>query len=244
MNTKIKHIIFLLLGIVLISEYSCRKDTYDTSSINTLGYDYYPLVKGKFIIYNIEEISIDVLAGKYDTLRYQLKELLADTIFSKDSIETSYKIERFVRMDSTKAWEIKNVWQVKQTKTCLIRGEENLPLVKLVYPMVTHQTWNINRYDTLPEKLNTLKSFDKTDTINGKIFEKVAQTMIVEDTSSIFQKKYEIEKYVRGIGLAYKQLVDVESQSKDINKPVDINKPIMQRITMGTIITWNIYSHN
>ena len=242
MELKPKHTIIIALGIILLGLFSCKKDSRDTSSNIVLGYDYYPLVIDKYIIYNVEEIAIDVAVGKYDTVRYQLKELVLDTIFSNDSTIANYKLERFIRLDSTKPWEIKNVWQVKQTKICLIRTEDNVPLVKQVYPMVTQQTWNINRYDTLPEKTNRLKYFDKTDTIQGKIFDKTAQTVQV-DASSLFQKQYETEKYVRGIGLVYKQLINVESQSKG-NKPIDINKPIMNRITVGSIITWCIYSHN
>jgi len=243
MRILLHYSIFLSIVLLLFTCVSCKKDSHDTSSNIVLGYDYYPLIKGKYIIYDVDSVLIDVAVGKYDTVHCQLKELLVDTIFSKDSSETSYKIERFVRLDSTKAWEIRNVWQVKQTKTCLIRTEENIPLVKQVYPMIVNQTWNVNRYDTLPEKVDTLQSLDNRETVNGKIFEKTAQTVFTK-LSSLYQKQYETEKYVRGIGLVYKQLIDIESQSKDINHPIDINKPIMQRITYGTIITWNIYSHN
>jgi hypothetical protein len=242
MNFNTKHIAILIISFFLIAGYSCKKDSHDTTSNLVLGYDYYPLEKGRYVIYNVEEIAIDVAVEKYDTIRYQLKELLADTVFSEDSTIARYKLERFIRFDTTKAWEIKNVWQIKQSRTSLIRVEENVPLVKQVYPMVVGQTWNINRFDTLPEKTNTLKSFDVIETINGKIFDKTAQ-MIQADDSSLIKKQYETEKYARGIGLVYKKIIDIESQSKP-GKPVELNKPIMQRITIGTIVTWNIYSHN
>ena len=242
MKIDSRYIIIFIIGIFFVIGYSCKKDSYDKTNTIELGYDYYPLEKGKYVIYNVDSISIDAVSAKYDTTHCQLKEVLSDTIFSEDRTVLRYKIERFVRRDSNQIWEIKNVWQILQSKTCLIRIEENIPLVKQVYPMIIGQTWNINQYDTLPEKINTLKSFDIKDTINGKIFEKTAQTVQL-DFSSYYQKQYETEKYVRGIGLVYKQLIDVESQSKNGN-PVDINKPIMARITMGTIITWTIYSHN
>jgi len=239
------YIVSLLVSLLVLCLYSCKKDSKDTTNNIVLGYDYYPLKTGSYIVYNVEEITIDAAVGKFDTLRYQLKELLADTIFSTDSTDSTvkrYKIDRFIRLDSTQAWDVKNVWQVIQSKICLIRIEDNVSLVKQVYPMSTGQTWNINRYDTLPEKTNTLLSFDKQDTLNGKIYEKVAQT-VQADFSSFYQKQYETEKYARGIGLIYKQLINVESQSLDQNHPVNITKPIMSRVTSGTITTWQIYSY-
>jgi hypothetical protein len=236
------YIVSLLVSLLVLCLHSCKKDSKDTTNNIVLGYDYYPLKTGSYIIYNVEEITIDAAVGKFDTLRYQLKELLADTIFSTDSTIKRYKIDRFIRLDSTLAWDVKNVWQVIQSKICLIRIEDNVSLVKQVYPMSTGQTWNINRYDTLPQKTNTLLSFDKQDTLNGKIYDKVAQT-VQADFSSFYQKQYETEKYARGIGLIYKQLIDIESQSLDQNHPVNITKPIMSRVTSGTITTWQIYSY-
>ena len=240
----LKTYLFLFsVSILFLVVPSCKKDSHDQSSPATLGYDYYPLAKNKYVIYDVEEIKIDVEVGIHDTMRYQLKELLTDTIFSKDSLEKQYILERFIRQDSTKLWDIKNVWQVKQSRIALIRVEDNIPIVKQVYPMIKDQTWNIHRYDTLPEKISTLLSIDNIDTIRGFIFQKTAQT-VQKDFESYYQKQYETEKYVREIGLVYKQVIDVESQSKNDKKPVDVNKPIMSRITMGTIVTWKIYSHN
>ena len=238
---KRSYVLRFILCIVLA--YSCKKDTKDTTSSIVLGYDYYPLTINSYIIYNVVDISVDATVGKFDTARYQLKEVIADSIFSADTTVKRFKIERYTRKDITQPWDFKNAWQVIQSKTYLIRIEDNIPLVKQVYPMSIDMTWNINRYDTLPEKTNTLLSFDKQDTINGTIFLKVAQT-VQNDFSSFYQKQYETEKYARGVGLVYKQLIDVESQSTDQNHPININKPIMERVTSGTITTWNIDSHN
>jgi len=41
-----------------------------------------------------------------------------------------------------------------------------------------------------------------------------------------------------GVGLIYKQKINIESQSNDITSP------IMKRITSGTIVTWKVVSHN
>src|ERR1035437_5835298 len=131
-------IIFFLLCLGM--GYSCKKDSKDTTSSIVIGYDYYPLSINSYVIYNVVDISIDAAVGKFDTLRYQLKELIADTLFSADTTVKRYKIERFTRHDTSQAWNILNVWQVIQSKNNLQRYENNVPLVKQVYPMSVGMT--------------------------------------------------------------------------------------------------------
>ena len=233
---KTTYIAILLSSVILIVS-SCTKDTKDTSSDLVLGYDYYPTTLNKYVIYSVEEIDIDVEIGKYDTTRYLLKEVVADTIFSEYKDANSFKIERYILLPTSKSWEEKNVWLVKKSKSNLIRIEDNIPLVKMVFPMVKNQNWNINRYDTLEDKECTLYSLGKADTVNTIPFDNVLQ-MVQADYESLIDKQYETEKYALGVGLIYKQKIDIESQSNDITSP------IMKLITSGTIVTWKVVSHN
>lgn len=239
MKTKLKY--GFILAFVLLYISSCQKETLDVDKASEMGYDYVPIVKDSYRIFNIEQITIDAEIGKFDTLRYQLKEVLVDTIYSTQTDSQTYKIEQFTRTDSTKIWDIKNVYKVVKSNTNYIRFEENVPIVSMVFPVKYGQTWNINRYNTLDEKETTLEAVDKQDTSGAFIFPKVVSS-IQADYESLIDKQYEIEKYARGVGLVYKQQIDVESQNYG-NVVVDMSKPIMKRITKGTIQTWILASY-
>ena len=232
------HIIFCL---VICFAFSCKKDKLENDSLQ-IGYEYYPLDTNNYVVYTVTEIDLDVKVGKYDTVKYQLKERLADTIFNEGKDVVSFKMERYIRLDSTREWEIKNVWQVKQSNRNLIRIEDNIPLVKQVYPMVKNQIWNVHRYDTLPEQTATLVDYNFPEKIGKFSFDSIAQ-VVITDYETLVEKQYETEKYAKNIGLVFKQNIDVESQTIG-NNTIDLSKPIMQRITKGKIIIWEISDHN
>jgi len=230
--------IFFISFVVVIP--SCKKEVLKTNVGTSMGYDYYPLIIGKYIIYNVTQITIDVQASRYDTVKYQLRELLVDTIFSNNKDVTLYKLERY-RTISPDSVAI-DVWQVWKQPNRLVRVEANVPIVKQIYPMKTNQVWNTAQFNTLDSATATVYSMDMPDTVNTMPFDSVA-TIKANDFESLFQKTLDEEKYVRGIGLVSKRVINVESQSYGTTV-VDLSQPIMNRVTKGTISTWTIVSHN
>ena len=231
---------YLLFLFILLLAYGCKKKVIVPDKNETLGYDYYPLQVGKNVVYEVEEITIDAPVGKFDTIHYFLKEEIIEVMDSTK--KSTYKMERYTRNTETDAWEIRDVWTVTKSNEKLIRNEENIPIVKLVFPLSENKKWNANQYNTLGIQEYEITGFDQKDSVTNIVFQKVA-SVSEYNFESLFEKHFELEKYSRNVGLIFRQLINVESQTGN-GITIDVSKPIMDRITMGTIVTWKIKSQN
>jgi len=184
------------------------------------------------MIYEVEEINIDMPVAIRDTARFLLKEV----IVSEDSLTPEimeYKMERYFKTNKDKDWNINDVWVIHDTKNYTIVNEENIRIVKLVYPLDSFSTWNGNIYNNLGELFFEVDSMNIDCNLNGINYDSVA-VIIQESFESIFEKSYQIEKYAKNTGLIYKESIEIESQNYD-NYQVDVSVPLMERITKGTI---------
>ncbi len=68
-------ILFILLLVISSQIFliSCKDDV---DNIVPIDYSYFPIDTGRWITYDVEEITIDKPSELYDTVRYQLKEVI------------------------------------------------------------------------------------------------------------------------------------------------------------------------
>ncbi|MEQ9403841.1 MAG: hypothetical protein RIM99_09665 [Cyclobacteriaceae bacterium] len=184
----------LFLFVCLISCDESREPTPET-----LGYDFYPIQIGQYRIYDVEEINYK-LTG-FDTTVYQLRETIFDSIVSAD--QTSYLIRRDKRENATETWDSDSVWMVTKTSNFLSISENNIPFIKLVFPVKVGQTWDGN----------SLNSRDATtyyyQNVEEAIIDSVSTSnhvrLIIEDIPrNVVNQDERSEIYARGVGLVEK----------------------------------------
>ena len=211
MNTRLR--IFLIAAIspfLLLN--SCKKELVNRGQF--LYRSYYELKTGKFIEYDVMEISHDEFAAiKHDTSIYQLKCVIGDT-FTDNAGRLAYTYVRYKRNNETEAWIESDLWStiVFNNKAELV--EENQRIVKLVFPISDFTTWNANQFNS-DVKLNcTYTDLHKQFQINGFNFD---STLIVEQENKRnlieFKRKYEI--YANRVGLIKKQYKDLKISNFD-----------------------------
>ena len=232
---KRKDIIILMgFALLILLLQQCKKDD---PRIDTVDYSYFPLETGRYIIYDIEEINVDVIAGYYDTLCYTIKEIITDTFYDMEN-RLSYRVERYKRTNDSAGWEIKDVWYANYTATTAERTEENIRYIKLAFPVELNKTWDGDAYNTLDpydEYEYEITALDVPDTVNEVYFDSVL-TVLQKDRESLIDKYYAVEKYAKNIGMIYKK--DMEIYSQTIT-----GDPIEERIERGTIFTQKIVSY-
>lgn len=224
-----RKIIFFLF-IVLF--FACKKS--EKIDLNT-DYSYYPIEIGNWVIYNVQEINIDKPSEVYDTLNYQLKEVIESEFLDAEE-KIAYRVERYIRINQTDSWTLKNVWFTNYTLNAAHKIEDNTRYVKLIFPVKLNKKWNGNAFNNLGEQDYKITFLDISETINNLSFDSVL-TVEQYNSESLIDKRIEIEKFAKNIGLIYKEQTDLYSDN------VIIGVPIEQRVKTGKILKMEIIDH-
>ena len=206
---KIK-IYFILL--VIIS--SCKPIDYD--NINYY-YNYFPLQinqEKEFLVTNIVHSSF----GR-DTSSYFLKEIITDYNINIEG-DTVYTLERYWKVDSSLSYEIKDVWTSKRNLGAGYLNEENITYTKLIFPLSLNIFWNGNAFNNLDYQEYSIESINIPFQLNDLIFDSTV-TVIQNYKSNLLEFENAKEIYATGIGLIYKEDVQLEINSGNLS---DINQ--------------------
>lgn len=206
---KIK-LYFILL--VIIS--SCKPIDYD--NINYY-YNYFPLQinqEKEFLVTNIVHSSF----GR-DTSSYFLKEIITDYNINIEG-DTVYTLERYWKVDSSLSYEIKDVWTSKRNLGAGYLNEENITYTKLIFPLSLNIFWNGNAFNNLDYQEYSIESINIPFQLNDLIFDSTV-TVIQNYKSNLLEFENAKEIYATGIGLIYKEDVQLEINSGNLS---DINQ--------------------
>ncbi len=229
-----KKIFYFAILFILIC-YGCRKGTENTIDIS---YEYFPLREGFERVYKVTEINIDAAINKYDTSNYYLKEKIC-LEYVDNSGSKAWRLERYIKNDTILSWEISDLWVAQIKNNQAQQVEENLRIVKIVFPPNKFEIWNGNAFNFLEPKYFEIKSINENLVLNGKNYNSVL-TVIEEDDESYIHKNYEVEQYAKEIGLINKTEISIIDKSTVI----DITKPIEQRISVGRLYYQTLISNN
>ncbi|GAB5525432.1 MAG: hypothetical protein Roseis2KO_33040 [Roseivirga sp.] len=203
------------LCLVLLAS-SCGNNTTDTipAVAPDTGKSYFFLEEGQFREYDVYEIrylAVDIS----DTFQYQLREEVKEA-FMNNGV-TSNIIHRFRRENSTEAWELDSVWSARLETDRAISVENNVPIVKMVFPAVQERKWNGNIFNTRAEDEFRITTFSPAqDEENNTSFQvpipgraiSFSEVMVVEqnqDEDMITFRDNRIEVYKDSVGLVFKQ---------------------------------------
>jgi len=129
-----------IISIILSAFFACN-ETIDADD-SAFGYDFFPLETGEFRVYDVKEI-IYPLAEIPDTLIYQLKEVTADSLIDNAG-ETNYVLQRWKRNDANDLWVLDSLWTTYKNDMQAVIRENNIPLLKLVFPFEEEKSWDSN----------------------------------------------------------------------------------------------------
>lgn len=203
----------------------CSEGTIETAE-QDFGYDYFPLEVGNFREYRVLEVNF--LAAGPDTSRYQLREELTDSIVNGDQVV--YTLERSVRPNAQEEWELDSVWTARITTTEAIQVENNIPIVKIAFPVLDGQIWDSNALNPNPD-FPYASLFAPSDSLDDN-----ALLVLIKDIpENIVLKDERSEFYARGIGLVRRDFETLNFCTVDCD-----NRP---EITSGRILDQRLIAH-
>lgn len=206
---------------------SCKKDKPNLD----FQTEYFGLEEGRFVEYDVTYMFHDSLLGKHDTIHYQLRTLVEDTVIDNVG-RVARKFYRYQRKDASKPWLVKDLW------TAIIEGdraelvEENQRLIKLVFIPTEDKEWNINAFNNLGDMSAHYSGLNKAQTINGMDF---ASTVTVEqeDYKTLIDTRRKYEVYAKGVGMVYKYY-------KNLNFKFGSTKPIKGEEYYYSVINYGV----
>lgn len=212
----------------MLATISCNET--QEANPESLGYEYYPLKVGQFSIYDVEEIRY--LISGFDTTIYQLRETIFDSIPSADRI--TYLLRRDVRPDAMSDWVSDSVWSVTRTTTNLSITENNIPFIKLTFPVSDGRQWDGNSLNTRSAITYYYQSLS-AQIIDSISLDNHIRVIIEDIEENVTGVDLRSELYVNGIGLIEKDyLTQKKCTSSDCG--TDLGEVIAGRSLKQTLI--------
>jgi hypothetical protein len=208
---------------------------------SVLGLDYYPIKLGRFVVYDVDSTVYNDLTLDTTEYKYRIKEKLTDN-FTDNEGQPAIRMERYIKIfNPNKPYDsipytLKEVWMVNANSKRIQVLESNIRYTKMIFPIELNKTWNGNANNTLGENSYSYTYIDKNETINGISLKSVLQVKERDDKTLIAQQYY-TEKYAKDIGLVYREIKDIYSNS------VIAGVPIEQRIEKGLIYKQTVVSY-
>jgi hypothetical protein len=215
-----KNIYPLLLLVPALIFVGCSEDDDGSPTVPSgLIYSYYPINVGHELIYDVELITKDDFSGVEDTMIFQLKEVVESTFHDIQGRPTQ-RIERYTRPTSNDPWSPQpvDVWTSNRTESWVEKKEENIPFVKLVFPINPSITWNGNVLNTIDDQTYRYQDLHQPISLGSMHFDSTLKVLQI-DEGSFIDTTYAEEKYANGVGLIYKQEIYVEN---DWSNPVQV----------------------
>lgn len=226
------------VGVVLLLFNRCSSDK--NAGIIDFGYDYFPVEIGHYVTYSLDSITYDDFFTpiKVDTSYWDVKEFFHST-FTDQLDRPSVRIERYMKSRDSVDWVLKDVWAVTLTNAWAEKVEESQRYMKLVFPARVGQVWNGNQFILPIDDLKYLSNWQyritnavASENIGGTLYDNVL-TVLQRDEETAISKTFSVEKFARGIGMVYKELWVLESQT-------GIGNPWPGRAEKGFIIRQTI----
>lgn len=203
-----KRLLFITLFFTLLN--ACKKDNAPVD----FQYDYYGLTIGRYIEYEVMEVTHDEGAAVlHDTIHYFLRTQIGDTIIDLED-RVANRFFRYKKLNLADDWNVTDLWTTVIDDRRAELVEENQRMVKLVFRPSKAKVWDHNAFNQDDEMQCYYRDLQVDKTINGFYFD---STVTVEQDSFFsyidYRRKYEV--YAKGIGLVYKYHKDLEIDQFD-----------------------------
>ncbi len=186
-----------IVSFLLLSA-SCSKDEPTNESID-LGYDFYPIDSGWVRVYHVDSIAFDDNSQTIDTFRYTLIENTEGKMKGQN-LDGFQIVNRLVQTDTSQLPQIRSSLFVMKTANNLQRIEDNVCVVKLIFPIGNTSSWNGNMLNNLGRRTFALQNLGKSFTNEDTTFNNCAAVQEAL-TNNLVEEILVRSIYCKGVGL-------------------------------------------
>ncbi len=185
----------------------------DSTPLDT-GSAYFPLNKGIYQIYAVNEVRYSALAEPVAS-SYELMVEVVDSFPSAQG-QYTYVIHRSRRSTEIDSWEILDTWSARKDSREAIVSEGNTAFVKVIFPVRTGTRWNGNAFNTLGIDEYVLTNIHQSFGINGMTFENTFTVEQERNEDLIVFNDERREVYALDVGLVYKKIIQLNYCTDEI----------------------------
>jgi len=221
------------LWVLLVAATSCQEETIvpDTSR---LGAVFFPMEKGLFWEYQVDLTTYNLLDSVPSY--YFLREVVADT-FTDLSGQLSYRLERFSRETAGEEWQLDSVWTARLSATQAVRVENNVPFIKLTFPLAEGKQWNGNALNNRGEEVYKVEGLGTALELADTTFDNTLTIVQREVMDTIVFQDVRREYFAKEVGLVKKEFIQLNYCSAEEcfgQKIVDSGRRLyMELVTYG-----------
>lgn len=221
---RIPYLFAFILSVLLIS--SCTKKVDEDLSELSVGYNFYPLEIGKYILYDVDSIYWDDFLRAEVHHRSQMRYECVDS-FENGTGEISYVINVQQRATPTSPFVANDVIHVTRNNDRLVVNQGNMNFINLVFPVEENKNWDglsmipLENQSHFPERFhNPAWNFEYTNVNHSydpgnRYYQHTVTVNHIdeqlndpdEDSTAYAYKNYSQEVYAYNVGMIYKELV-------------------------------------
>lgn len=193
-----------LLLLSLLWLLSCQRDPVaDTGS----GYEYAPVETGRYCVYDVSEQQYALNAPPVQRA-YQVKEVIGAP-YTDATGQSAYRLMRYRRAALAAGWQLDSIWTTQRTDNQLIRTENGLAFVSLLFPVSERLTWNGNRYNALGDDTYELRNVGQPYRVSDTTYDQTLTVMGRNDSTLISHDK-RLTVFARQVGIVYRERIQLQ----------------------------------
>ncbi|UHG93041.1 hypothetical protein [Spirosoma oryzicola] len=221
---------FILLIFLGIGE-SCQQSSTVPVPADTA---YFPLQVGDYWIYQVTQNAYSSTNPVAERV-YQVQEKISSSYTQNGQV--FFLMEESVKTSSQPDWQLTAIRTVYKNQSEVVRLENNVPVVKLLFPIAATTSWNTNIYNARPDTLLHYEDSGRSFTLDTRRFDNTISVVGANDSTLISQQKNR-QVYASNVGLVYRENVSLAYCQ---TSPDCIGKGIVES---GTRQKWVLVSSN
>lgn len=187
-------LIVILLAIFVLS---CDSEN-SINEVTPLPSDYFPLKKGSFQIYDVNEVVYTL--GTPVEATYQLKTVVLDSIDRGDGTY-AYVMYQYKRATTSDVWTYHGTSSVQADARELVMNEGNTTFLKYRFPLSEGYSWNGNTYNNLSDDTYAFESVQVSQEVGGTLYDDCLVINQEDNKDLVVFLDQRKEIYARNIGL-------------------------------------------
>lgn len=164
---------------------------------------YFPLQIGDFWVYQVTQNTYSSVNPVVEEV-YQVQEKISSSY--QQNGQQFFLMEESIRKTAQADWQLTTIRTVYKNQTEAVSLENNVPVIKLVFPIRQTTSWNANGYNTRPDTLLHYEDSGRSLPVGRLNFPNTVSVVGSEDSTLINLAKYR-RVYALNVGLVYRENV-------------------------------------